>query len=286
MPTQQQQLIMCALHPSAPASNRNKPKIQTHDTVSVPVESNEASPDLCSVLPLFTSPHFGLQGLACVAASSKQLKQICCDLAKQHALDLVVDTLKAAGEAATAAADEYLPPLVADDAVGCDDDPTEEKYKHEAVQQHLRGVEWLWQASPSVFTAAGTAERIVQTPRVPVSCALQLVRFGVRVPFPLIIAAASSMVAGVEVWVKVQRTLDDVFDIPDAAAEACSAYVSIPLVADAAAVVWFCPCHVHFIAPPGATVLNSESHQGFIRNLLPNGAVLAAMCTNSLWSAV
>jgi hypothetical protein len=184
-------------------------------------EVNAASPDLFSVLPFFSSQHLSLQELACLAACSKQLVVLCCTVAKQDALDFLVAELEAAGRAATAAAraetdsaerwrysdDEDL--YVGSTHVECSCESCQINAMSDAAhyQRAQAAVAWLLQIAPAVATAAGAAECLLGIPAVSYRCALQLVAAGVRVSYCQLLAAANSMVAGVQVWVEAQHQL-------------------------------------------------------------------------------
>jgi hypothetical protein len=56
---------------------------------------------------------------------------------------------------------------------------------------------------------------------VRLATAKQLVKAGVRITYAQLLAAANSMVAGVEVWVQAQRELGIQTDIPDLAVTVC-----------------------------------------------------------------
>jgi hypothetical protein len=56
---------------------------------------------------------------------------------------------------------------------------------------------------------------------MPEDWALQLVKAGVRMSYARLLAAADSMVSGVEVWVLAQQLLGMQTDIPPAAIAAC-----------------------------------------------------------------
>jgi hypothetical protein len=88
---------------------------------------------------------------------------------------------------------------------------------HEEAQR-LQAAAWVLQAAPA---AAYTAEVLVRAPSVPLSIAKQVVSAGARVTFTALLAAASSMVAGVEVWVQAQQELGIRTDIPSAAEAIC-----------------------------------------------------------------
>jgi hypothetical protein len=92
--------------------------------------------------------------------------------------------------------------------------------------RRLQAVAWVLRAAPA--GAANAAQVLLSVQEVPLDSAKQLVSAGFRVSYAQLLAAAHSMVAGVEVWVQAQRELGVPSDIP-AAAEAicCSAVLDI-----------------------------------------------------------
>jgi hypothetical protein len=208
-------------------------------------EVHAAGPDVFNVLPFFSSKHLSLRELACLAASSKQLKQICCAVAKQDAFGLLAAELEAAGKAATAVAKAEADLAAAapcwynddadnDDWMHCSNPPVASKKakwiemtkqaarrQRQLVKQHKQAVAWLLRASPAVAAAAGAAECLLTIPAVPLHIAKMLVAVGVRISYAQLLAAAHSMVAGVEVWVQAQQQLDVQTDMPQAALHIC-----------------------------------------------------------------
>jgi hypothetical protein len=108
---------------------------------------------------------------------------------------LLVDTVKAAATAARV------------------DKPAAES-EQQRLQQHLNAVAWLLQVQPTAAKTARTAQLLLHVPGVPLQFAEQLVAAGVRVSFEQICTAASSMVAGVELWVQAHLNLGVTADIP------------------------------------------------------------------------
>jgi hypothetical protein len=84
--------------------------------------------------------------------------------------------------------------------------------------QSLQAAAWVVQAAPA---AAYTVEVLLRAPSVPLNIAKQIVSAGTRVGLTPLLAAASSMVAGVEVWVQAQQELGIQTDIPAAAEAIC-----------------------------------------------------------------
>jgi hypothetical protein len=64
-------------------------------------------------------------------------------------------------------------------------------------------------------------EQLLAMPNVPLDVAKQLVSAGMRVSYAQLLAAAHSMVAGVEVWVQAQQQLGIQTDLPAAAVAIC-----------------------------------------------------------------
>jgi hypothetical protein len=148
------------------------------------VQAREAAlPAICGVLT-YCIKQLGLKGLACLAASSKQLRKASLAAVHSDTALLLVDTVKVA---ATTAA------LV------------ESKSKRWDTYQQKKAVAWLQQAEPTAIKTAATAQlqqQLLRVPGVPLWMAEQLVAAGFHVSFQQLTAAASSMVAGVEVWMQ------------------------------------------------------------------------------------
>jgi hypothetical protein len=70
-------------------------------------------------------------------------------------------------------------------------------------------------------TAAAVTERLLSLPDVAMKFAKQLVAAGMRIKSAKLLAAANSMVAGVEVWVQAQQALGVNTDIPAVAVAIC-----------------------------------------------------------------
>jgi hypothetical protein len=77
---------------------------------------------------------------------------------------------------------------------------------------------------------ADVLQRLLHVPHVPLQHAQQLVAAGVHISYAQVLEAASSMVAGVEVWVQAQqqlksrnkkKRLHDLYDIPAEAVAIC-----------------------------------------------------------------
>jgi hypothetical protein len=142
-------------------------------------------PQLCS--------HLGLQGLACLAAACSSKKLACLVSCRRDAVAL----LQPAFDALATAHGEQ-----------------------QQQKQQLTAVVWLLRAVPAAATA-GVSGRLANTPLVPLDLAKQLLAVGVRISYAQLLAAAHSMVAGVEVWVQAQQQLGVLSDIPATAEMIC-----------------------------------------------------------------
>jgi hypothetical protein len=152
----------------------------------------------CSVLDVL--PYLGgelrLQGLACLASSSRQLRRDCIELAGQNARALLLAALPAVSAdkglaataaAAAAAAAAQLPAKGPAAACRCQ-------------QPVLWFIEILPSyAASSVLAAADVVHRLVHIPHVPLQQAGKLAAAGVHISYAQLLAAARNMVAGLEV---------------------------------------------------------------------------------------
>jgi hypothetical protein len=148
---------------------------------------NTRSPKLSSALhscPMLCT-HLGLKALACLAPSSRSLRDTCYSLVR---LDSKRWLQRAIDEA---------------------EEP-----------QHWQSAVWVLQVAPSAVAAA--AQQLVCRPAVPLDIAKKLVATGVRIAYSQLLAAAQSMVEGVEVWVQAQQQLGINTDVPAAAIAACN----------------------------------------------------------------
>ena len=151
-----------------------------------------------------SSAVLGLQGLACLAASSKAFRSASLAVAQQDAHILLQQTLQSAGG-----------------------------LQKQTQQQHLQAVAWLLKAllkhtcnstpvieksaaAVAVILASLPAEGLIQLPAVPLTWAKRLVQAGVRITWAQLLEAARSMVLGLEVWVQALDQLDIQTDIPAA----------------------------------------------------------------------
>jgi hypothetical protein len=157
------------------------------------------------------SKHLGLQGLACLAASSQQYKQNCLHTVRNNAALLLLDAIDTAATLQSQSQDADTLTAAAHTTAGS------------AVlrQTCMQASVWLLRAAPSEATAAKAAENIMRIPNVPLSIAQQLVAAGVRISFLQLKAASAKMVAGVEVWVQARQQLCVKTDIPAAIVELC-----------------------------------------------------------------
>jgi hypothetical protein len=140
-------------------------------------------PVLCSQI--------GLQGLACLATSSNKFRTgvevvVCRDWA--YFLNTAVGTAREDGQ-------------------------------HKRYQTVAWLAALLLHSAPT--TAANLTSQLLNLPAVPLDCAMQMVLAGLRVTCPQLLAAANSMVAGLEVWVRAQQQLGIQTDIPAAAVSVC-----------------------------------------------------------------
>jgi hypothetical protein len=90
-------------------------------------------------------------------------------------------------------------------------------------QQHKQALAWLaavlLRNAPALTIEV--TERLLRVPSIPLVAAKQLVAAGLRVTYAQLLAAARSMVAGVEVWVQAQQRLGVHTDIPALATAIC-----------------------------------------------------------------
>jgi hypothetical protein len=173
----------------------------------------DATAVLVDVLP-YLGGVLGLHGLACLGSSSRRMRHECIEFITQNAVMLATEALPAASAedsleaVAEAAAAVPLPSTGAT-----------------AAAKHLQPISWLLGVAPSfaasAFAAADVLQRLAHLPHVPLQQAQQLVAAGVRIPYAQLLSAASSMVAGVEVWVQAQQQLGVASDIPAAAVAIC-----------------------------------------------------------------
>jgi hypothetical protein len=164
-------------------------------------------------VPPYLGRALGLKGLACLAATCGQLKQESMTLVSQNACLLLSDSLppaKIMGCYKAAAEAEAAVPLPSRGA---------------AADQRLQPALWLMHVTPhsaaTALAAADVLQRLVHLPHVPLQHAQQLVAAGLRISYAQLLAAARSMVAGVEVWVQAQKQLGVTSDIPAAALAIC-----------------------------------------------------------------
>jgi hypothetical protein len=201
----------------------------TSDSQEPPSVDGSAIIDaMCAVIDVlpYLGPVLGLQGLACLASTCPQLKQECFAYIYGNVTALLLDALPSVnaeeGLAAVAERAAAAPPPPAAEAEAC---------------QRLQPVIWLLQVSPSTLSSAvagaDVLQRLVHLPHVPLPQAKQLVAAGVRIPYAQLLSAASSMVAGVEVWVQAQQQLGISTDVPAAAIAICCGEDSVSVQAGA-----------------------------------------------------
>jgi hypothetical protein len=169
-------------------------------------ESKAAS--LFDILPL-CSGQFRLQGLACLAACSRHLQQACLATVRSDGCNLL-----------RSACDVFD-----------DEHPSNEWRKYcaaqQAKEQRRKAVVWMLQAAPAVAAADSTAQQLIDISCAPHEWVLQLTAAGVRITYAQLLAAAHSMVAGVETWVQAQQQLGIETDIPAAAIQICCCSKSV-----------------------------------------------------------
>jgi hypothetical protein len=165
---------------------------QQEDDQPMPFSSEKRVGSALHVCPRLCS-HLSLRGLACLAASSSGLKHCCCAAASTDAISL----LQPAMEAVKAG---------------------QQLKKDEQAATWLVG---LLHKQGTTTAAATVAQQLTSLPSVPLDWAVQLIAAGVRLSYAQLLAASSSMLAGVEVWVQAQQQLDVQTDIPAALRAVC-----------------------------------------------------------------
>jgi hypothetical protein len=151
----------------------------------------------------------GLQELACLATTSRWLKDSILQALRAGSRQQLLRTLKETAATAAVAAVDPAP--------------------HRSLQHEphvvIRAVHWLMQMAPDKAAEALAAEdvsaRMVWIPAVKYRDAEHLLRAGVRIRYEPLLDAAKNMVPGVEVWVRAQRQLGIQTDIPAAAVAIC-----------------------------------------------------------------
>lgn len=154
------------------------------------------------LLPL-CSAHLSVLDMARIAASSKSLQQGCLCIIDCNASRRLIKAVLAAA---------------ADREVQHDEEP------QSLLQQFSRAAAWLEMYAEAVAAAAGLAvslDVLLTTPNVPLHLAACLVQAGMRITYEQLVAAASSRVAGAEVWVQAQQRQNITTDIPAAALAIC-----------------------------------------------------------------
>jgi hypothetical protein len=173
--------------------------INQNDVQATAVNSGIDEASLLWLLP-FCSKQLGLQGLACLAASSKGFRTACRVIVERQAASLVIDKFRTA-EAGIST----------------------NRYAETSIKQrHVQGAVWALHLAPTAATAAGVAEQLICLPAV---CANKLLDAGVCISYEQLLAAANKMVDGADIWVYFQHhhnQLQNTNDIPaDAAAICC-----------------------------------------------------------------
>jgi hypothetical protein len=145
-----------------------------------------ACPAICARL--------GPQNLACLALCSSSLRAACEAAAVRDALQLLKPAIMASNR----------------------------RQLHEHHQQAAVWLARLLQRTAAAATAAAAvARQLICLPSVGLSWAVQLVAAGVRIWYAQLLDAASSSLAGVEVWVQAQQQLGVQTDIPAVAVTVC-----------------------------------------------------------------
>uniref|UniRef100_A0A383WK41 Uncharacterized protein n=1 Tax=Tetradesmus obliquus TaxID=3088 RepID=A0A383WK41_TETOB len=192
---------------------------------------------VCDALPVCCQL-LGLRGLACLAASSRQLQTAILEMIPKDGRMLLEAALKAAVTAASAAASAAAaaPPAAIDNPSAAAGQtppaaPVGASRSGKEFNQCLQAVIWLLSLTPEAATTAGMTELALQIQAVPLHWAKQLLAAGMTVSYAQLVRAAHSMVAGVEVWVQAQQALGLQEDIPEAAVTICcpSTWPSEPL---------------------------------------------------------
>jgi hypothetical protein len=163
--------------------------------------NRDGSRSLLSVLACCTR-QLGLQGLACSAACSTELRDACRTNARLDAVCLLHKELETLLESASAHHTPHGTGL-------------------HAVSLLLKTLKHT-DTPAAAIAAADAADTLVTIPRVPLQHALKLVEAGMRISYSQLLSAANSMVAGVEVWALAQQQLGIETDIPPVASNVCS----------------------------------------------------------------
>jgi hypothetical protein len=149
--------------------------INQNDVQATAEKSGIDEASLFWLLP-FCSTQLGLQGLACLAASSRGFRTACHSIVQRQAASLVLDEFRTA-EA-----------VISTNRFG----------QTSIKQRHVQGAVWALHLAPTAATAAGVAEQLICLPAV---CAKKLLDAGVRISYQQLLAAANNMVDGAELWV-------------------------------------------------------------------------------------
>jgi hypothetical protein len=180
----------------------------------------ESDDDLFNVISA-CSTHLGLPGLARLAASSNRLREACLVILRRDTLSLLGPAMDATNAAAADKHGGYTqytrqllqmqPPSEMYPSTGyycC-------RFRQQAEQREMHAVAWLLRSVPAAVSGS-MSDQLVRLPMVNIGVAKQLVRAGVRITYKQLLAAANSMVPGVEVWVQVQHRQGIHTDIPAA----------------------------------------------------------------------
>jgi hypothetical protein len=179
-----------------------------------PAMSEDGSTDgltlasLSDILPM-CSGQFGLQGLACLAACSRHLQQACLATVRNDACNWLTSA------------------CVVFDYKNPSNKGRNYYEAQQAKEQGRKAVVWMLQAALAVAAADSAAQQLIDITYAPLEWVLQLTAAGVRITYTQLLAAAHSMVAGVEVWVQAQQQLEIETDTPAAAKQICCCSMSV-----------------------------------------------------------
>jgi hypothetical protein len=111
-----------------------------------------------------------------------------------------------------------------DNAISLLEPVLEAARRRQYLGQHKQAAIWLvalLQQAGNFTASAAAAEKLLSLSSVPPDWAVQMVAAGVRIKNTQLLAAANSMLAGVEVWVQAQQQLGVQTDVPAAAVAIC-----------------------------------------------------------------
>jgi hypothetical protein len=188
---------------------------------------------------LSCSKELGVQDLARIAASSKNLKEACVAVARRDLLQLLCATVARAAEAEAERSAAATAAFAALDSSGFDSDDESypgcaydtftnlEQVAKATYKQQVHAVAWLLCAAPVEAALDAAAECVLSMPAVPEQAAVQLVTAGMRVSFAQLLSAADRKVKGAEVLVLAQQQLGVHTDIPEDGVDICRGDLSV-----------------------------------------------------------